>query len=159
VPEVSYRVPGIPAGPSMGLTAFMPHYNRPAGGGAQSFKYAVSGHPGTRGIAAPADPAAVISAGNLVAGATMGAARSVDAPPMIWPGQYYQTFIAEPPGAGMPIQYYSPTQPGLTTVLPVPANNVALGLRRDSARLSRTTILNRVKQLPWFPRRYEAPNA
>lgn len=159
MPEVSYRVPGVPAGPSNGLTAFMPHYNRPAGGGAQSFKYAVNGYPGTRGIPAPPDPSAVVAAGNLVAGATMGAARSVDAPPFIYPGQYYESFIAERPGAGMPIQYYSPTQPGLTTVLPVPASNVALGLRRDSARLSRRAILNRVKQLPWFPRNYEAPNA
>lgn len=164
MPDVSYRVPGIappggPSAPGNGITAFMPHYNRPAGGGAQSYKYALVGYPGTRAIPAPVSADAEWGSGNPVAGATMGTARSSDAPPAIWPCQYYQTFIAEPPGAGMPIQYYSPTQPGLTTVLPVPAANIALGLRRDSARLSRKAILQRVKQLPWWPRMYEAPSA
>lgn len=157
MPDVSYRVPGVPPGPANGLTAFLPHYNRPAGGGSQSFKYALSGYPGTRRIPAPPDPAAGHGAGNPVAGAAMGTARTGDAPDGIWPQQYYQSFIAEAPGAGMPIAYYSPTQPGLTTVLPVPAANIALGLRRDSARLSRRAILNRVRQLPWWPRQYEAP--
>lgn len=158
MPEVSYRVPGVPPGPGAGITAFMPHYNRPAGGGAQAFKYAVIGHPGTRAIAAPLGAGLAAGVGNPAATARMGTARSGDAPPAIYPNQYYESFIAEPPGAGMPIQYYSPTQPGLTSLLPVPAGNPAPGLRRDSASLSRRAILNRVKQLPWWPKQYEAPN-
>jgi len=157
MPEVSYRVPGVPPGPGQGITAFLPHFNRHAAGGAQSYKYAVVGHPGTRMIPAPTiDTVPSPDLGDL---AQMGYARSSDAPPGIWPNKYYQTYIAEPPGAGMPIQYYSPTQPGLTSLLPIPANNVALGLRSNSARLSRKALLNRVKQLPWWPRTYEAPNA
>ena len=157
MPDVSYRVPGVPSGPSAGITAFLPHYNRPAGGGAQSYKYALLGFPGNRAIPAPYGPESALGAGNPVAGVRMGTARTVDAPPAFYGQQWFQGFIAEPPGAGMPVQVYSPTQPGLTTVLPVPAGNIALGLRRDSARLSRKAILNRVKQLPWWPRQYEAP--
>ena len=159
MPEVSYRVPGVPSGPGNGITAFLPHFNRAAGGGAQSYKYAVLGHPGTREIPIPYSTTQRHAAGNAVAKATQGYAQSADAPPGIWPNQYYQSFIAEPPGAGMPIQVYSPTQPGLTSLLPIPANNVALGLRSSSARLSRKAILQRVKQLPWWPRQYESPNA
>lgn len=159
MPEVSYRVPGVPSGPGMGITAFLPHFNRHAGGGAQSYKYALIGHPGTRSIPAPYSTAALHAAGNPAAKAQQGTAQSADAPPAIWPNQYYQTYLAEPPGAGMPVQVYSPTQPGLTSLLPIPANNVALGLRQSSARLSRRAILQRVKQLPWWPRQYEAPNA
>ena len=158
MPEVSYRVPGVPPAPAAGITAFMPHYNRPAAGGAQSYKYAVNGYPGTRAVPAPLGASLGNAVGNPVAGAAMGTARSGDAPPYIYPNQYYQSFIAEPPGAGMPVQYYSPTQPGLTSLLPVPAANPAPGLRRDSARLSRRALLNRVKQLPWYPQQYEAPN-
>jgi hypothetical protein len=155
MPDVSYRVPGVPPGPAAGISAFLPHYNRPAGGGAQAFKYAVVGFPGTRMIPAPTrsttpspDP------GDKV---RKGTSASSDAPDGIWPNKYYQGFIAEPPGAGMPVQYYSPTQPGLTTLLPVPANNLALGLRSDQARLSRRAVLQRVRQLPWWPKQYEAP--
>lgn len=157
MPEVSYRVPGIPPGPAAGLSAFMPHFNRQAGNGHQTFKYAVNGYPGTRGVAAPYSPPGMLAAGNPIAGSMMGTSRSADAPPVIYPNQYYQSFIAERPGAGMPVQVYSPTQPGLTSLLPVPAANIALGLRRDSARLARRTILNRVRQLPWWPKQYEAP--
>src|SRR5258708_17979556 len=104
MPDFSYRVPGVPPGPAAGITAFLPHYNRPAGSGAQSYKYAVNGWPGTRAIPAPMDPAAVHAAHNPVAGAAMGSARSADAPQAWWPQKYFQSFIAEPPGAGMPIQ-------------------------------------------------------
>ena len=157
MPEVSYRMPGVPPGPGQGITAFLPHFNRAAAGGAQSYKYAVEGYPGTRRI--PVDMHNTAPSPDLGDLALTGTARSSDAPNGIWPNKYYQTFIAEPPGAGMPIQVYSPTQPGLTALLPVPANNVALGLRSSSARLSRKAILQRVKQLPWWPRQYEAPNA
>ena len=159
MPDVSYRVPGVPSGPSAGITAFLPHFNRQAGSGAQAYKYAVAGFPGNRAVPAPYGPEAVLGAGSPVAGASMGGARSADAPAAWWPQQWYQQFLAEPPGAGMPIQVYSPTQPGLTTLLPVPAANVALGLRQDSARLSRKAVLQRVRQLPWWPRQYEAPSA
>lgn len=158
MPEVTYRTPGIPPGPANGITAFTPHYNRPAGSGAQSYKYDVTGEPGTRAIPMPHSTAAM-HAGNPVAQARMGTSRSTDAPPEFWPQLYYQRVIAERPGAGMPVQIYDPVAPGLTTLLPVPAEQLGLTLRRDSARLSRRALLNRVRQLPWWPRAYGAPDA
>lgn len=158
MPDVSYRVPGIPPGPAAGITAFMPHFNRQSATGAQSYKYALLGFPGTRAIPVPYDPAALLAAGNPVAGAMMGGARSADAPPYFYQTQYYQSYIAEPPGAGMPVLVYDPVRPGPTSLLPVPAANIGLAARSNSARLARTALLNRVKQLPWWPRTYQAPN-
>lgn len=156
MPEVRYSVPGVPPVAAMGLSAFMPHFNRAAAGGAQGYKYAVNGSPGTRGIPAPTrDTVPSPDKGDL---GLAGQSRSSDAPDMIFPQKYYQEYIAEPPGAGMPVRYYSPTQPGLTSLLPVPAEDGRAGYQRDSARLSRRALLNRVRQLPWFPRMYQAPD-
>lgn len=154
--EVRYQVPGVPPGPAAGMTAFLPHFNRAAAGGAQSYKYAVSGHPGTRRIPAPTlNTQMQPDEGDK---AQMGTARSSDAPQAWWPQQYYQRFLAERPGAGMPVAVYSPTQPGRTTLLPVPSRDLGIVGRSDSARLARATLLNRVRQLPWFPRVYSAPD-
>lgn len=153
MPDVRYTVPGIGQGPAAGLSAFMPHFNRQAAGGAQSYKYAITragpwAHP-----APTTDTQISPDSGDK---AQMGYARSSDAPDAWWPQDWDQTFIAERPGAGMPIKIYSPTQPGLTTVLPVPATDFRALYQRDSARLSRRAVLNRVKQLPYFPRIYQA---
>lgn len=127
-----YQVPGIP--PGLANTAFTPHLNRMAGGGAQSYKYALTGSPGTRPIGAPTtDTAPTRGPGDL---ARSGQARSVDAPDVWYPAQYYQAFAIEWPGAGMPVRVYDPTQPGPTTLLPTPSADLRAQYQRDSARLS-----------------------
>ena len=157
MPEVRYSVPGVPREVSAGLNAFTPHFNRPAASGAQSYKYAVTGRPGTQAIPMTAHQDTQISPdrGDL---AQMGYARSSDAPDVIYPNQYYQRFIAERPGAGMPIELSGDSIPsGTGDVLPVPAVDVALRLRGNQALSPPTGIVQRVRQLPWFPRLYQAP--
>ena len=157
MPDVRYSVPGVPPGPAQGLSAFTPGLTRAAGSGAQSYKYALAGYPGTRAIPAPAS--ALNVAGGVVGQQQQGTARSTDAPDAFWPNQYYQSFIAEPPGAGMPVAVYDPVRPGLTTLLPVPAVNVDLYGRSNQDMKIRAAVLQRVRQLPWFPRVYKAPSA
>lgn len=154
MPEVRYQVPGVPPGPARGLSAFTPQLTRQASGGAQRYKYAVTSLMGRGAIPAPTlntqmqpDP------GDL---AQAGTSRSSDAPPVWYPQQSYQGLIAERPGAGMPIAYYSPQFPGRTTLLPVPARDMRVRYLQDSARLSRAAVLNRVRQLPWWPRDWHA---
>jgi hypothetical protein len=154
MPDVRYELPGLSRGPAAGLTAFMPHFNRYAASGAQSYKYAVRGWPGN--MAHPAPTVDTVPSPDLGDLAQAGYARSVDAPQAWWPQDYDQTFIAERPGAGMPIQYYDPTRPGLTTVLPVPSTDYRALYQKDSYRNTRRAILNRVRQLPWWPREYVA---
>jgi len=155
--DVRYQVPGVPEVGARGLTAFTPHFNRHAASGAQSYKYAVTGRPGTAAIPMTARRDTQISPDEGDR-AQSGWARSSDAPDAIWPNQYYQSYAAEYPGAGMPVAYYSPTAPGRTTLLPVPATDWRGLYQHDSARLSRRAILNRARQLPWFPRIYTAPD-
>lgn len=158
MPEVRYSVPGVPAAVSAGLNAFTPHFNRAAASGAQSYKYAVTGRPGTEAIPAPTvDTQISPDQGDK---AQMGYARSSDAPNVWYPSQYYQRFIAEAPGAGMPIQLTGDSIPdGAADVLPVPAVDVAAVLRGNQAMSPPTGVVQRVKQLPWFPRLYQAPPA
>lgn len=155
MPDVRYTVPGIGQGPSAGLTAFMPHFNRPAASGAQQYKYGMDASAGQRPyiVTAKQDTQMSPDQGDK---AQMGYARSSDAPDAWYPQDWQQVIAIERPGAGMPIKVYSPTQPGLTTVLPVPATDFRALYQRDSARISRRAILNRVKQLPYFPRIYQA---
>lgn len=156
MPEPRYSVPGIPQQESNGLTAFMPHFNRHAGGGYQQYKYDVTGRPGTEAIPAPTvDTQISPDQGDK---AQMGFARSSDAPPVWFPNQYYQRVIAEPPGAGMPIYLPGDSIPdGSGDVLPIPAVDVALHLRTGQAMSPPTGVVQRVRQLPWFPRLYTAP--
>jgi hypothetical protein len=158
--DVRYSVPGVPPAPAAGITAFVPHFNRMAASGAQSYKYAVHGSPGTEAIPMTARVNTQISPdyGDL---AQAGPARSSDAPDAIWPQLYYQSFIAEP-AQSAPLtgpRYYSPQQPGLTTLLPVPAEDGRALYQAKSARLAYRAVLNRVKQLPWFPKLYTAPDS
>lgn len=154
MPEVRYSVPGVPPEPAKGITAFAPHFNRQAGGGAQSYKYAVTGRPGTRGI--PVDARARNVESHYTGQAMMGTARSSDAPDAIYPNQYYQGFIAEPPGGQEKTpRYYSPQFPGLTTLLPVPAEDGrAVYLAQSAALANPTAATRRPGQIPWFPRFY-----
>lgn len=157
--DVRYAVPGVPPDPAKGITAFAPHWNRHAASGAQDYKYAVRGYPGTRAIPQSARSDTQISPdyGDLSAA---GSARSSDAPDAIWPNQYYQDRIEEPPGQNDPAmpQIYQPQFPGLTTLLPVPAEDPRGAYLAQSAVLTRQAILNRAGQVPVFPRLYSPPS-
>lgn len=159
MPDVRYSIPGVPADPAKGITAFAPAFIRHAASGAQQYKGAVRGYPGTRGIPMEARENAQISPdyGDL---ASAGTARSSDAPDMIYPNQYYRAWAEEPAGGtpGMAIQVYQPQFPGLTTLLPVPAEDGRATYQAKSARLAYRAVLNRVAQLPWFPRVYQPPS-
>ena len=156
MPEVRYTVPGVEPGPAKGITAFTPHFNRHAAGGAQDYKYRLVSTLGRYGIPAPTRNTQISpDPGDL---AQAGTSRSSDAPQTWWPQMSYQAAALEYPGAGMPIAYYSPQFPGRTTLLPVPAEDYRARYQRDSARLARRALLNRIRQLPWFPRVYSAGN-
>lgn len=154
---VRYSVPGVPAGPAAGLSAFTPPFQPYCASGHQAYKYGLFGAPGTYG--APAPTRDTVPSPDRGDKALYGTSASAYAPDAYYRAQYYQEVIAERPGAGMPVQVYSPAQPGLTTLLPVPAADYRARYQADSARLSRRAILNRVRQLPWFPRMYSAPDA
>lgn len=102
---------GWPARQS-GHAALMPHFNRHAGSGAQEYKGAVVGQPGTRAI--PVDP--VVPSPDPGDIALMGLSRSSDAPDVFYPNLYFTDGpIRERPGAGMPVSVYS------DNLMPVPA--------------------------------------
>lgn len=152
--DVRYSVPGVPPDPAKGITAFAPHFNRHAASGAQEYKQAVRGYPGTRGIPVEARSNTQISPdyGDL---AQAGTARSSDAPDLIYPNQYFGAFIWEPPSGHPTVQVYQPQMPGLTTVIPVPADDGRATYQAKSARLSYRAVINRAAQIPWFPRTYK----
>jgi hypothetical protein len=106
---VRYLVPGWPVKVN-GHSAATPNLTRMAGGGAQQYKQAVTGQPGTQGIPVePVVPSADI--GDLV---LAGTSRSPDAPNVIYPNLYF-TGPTNYPGAGMPISRLS------DNLMPVPA--------------------------------------
>jgi hypothetical protein len=148
-----YTVPGVP--PQLACTAFTPHLNRHAATGAQRYKYALHGSPGTVGIPAPTyDTAPSPDIGDL---AQAGSSRSSDAPDMWYPAKYYQWAAIERPGAGMPVRVYDPTQPGPTTVLPLPAVDYRAQYQRDSARLSANWPERGQRQIKAIPRMIRWP--
>jgi hypothetical protein len=155
--EPWYSVPGIPPEESNGLTAFMPHMNRLAGGGAQQYKYELHGRPGTQATAAPTGNTQMSP--DVGDKAQAGTARSSDAPDVWFPQIYYQRVAVEAPGAGMPIERIDLAPTGTRDVLPIPAVNVALQLRSRQAMSPPTGVVQRVRQLPWYPRLYQAPGA
>jgi hypothetical protein len=131
-----YEVTGIPpqlaAGSQLGLSAFLPHYNRLAASGAQSYKGGVSGYPGTQRIPLQAVQNSVPSP-DLGDIAQMGLSRSSDSPDAFWPNLYYDNPVAVGgkngndrfwPGAGMPVQIVRPCRPQDTTMIPVPATDL-----------------------------------
>jgi hypothetical protein len=121
---------------NLGLSAFMPHYNRLAASGAQQYKVGVVGQPGTARIPLSARVNSVPSAdpGDI---AQMGLSRSSDAPDAFWPNLYYvypdRGFW---PGAGMPVQMYNPVRPQDTTMIPVPATDLRGVYQARAALLS-----------------------
>lgn len=157
MPEFGYELPGLPPDYAGGLSAFMPHFGGQAASGRQAYKYDLTGSMGLLAIPAPTtDTVPSPDRGDI---ANMGTARSSDAPDQWWPQKWFQRVIAERPGAGMPIQMYDPVHPGKTTVLPVPVRALAKDLRAQQAMTARRAILQRVRQLPWWPRVYFAPMA
>jgi hypothetical protein len=159
VTDLRYSVPGVPPVAANGITAFTPAFIRHAASSAQAYKTVVRGYPGTRAIPMTARQDSQVSPdyGDL---AQAGAARSSDAPDAIWPNQYYNAYIQETPGGVAPRPaVYSPQQPGRTTLLPVPAEDGRGTYTQQSARLSYRAVLQRVRQLPWYPRIYQAPDS
>jgi len=119
---------------ALGLSAFMPHYNRLAASGAMTYKGRVTGRPGTAAIAmSRGDTVPSPDIGDL---AQMGGARSSDAPDAIWPNQYYTRPDGYWPGAGMPVQVYDPVRPQDTTMIPVPATDLRSVYQARAANLA-----------------------
>lgn len=117
-----YQVPGVPAGAQP--SAYLPNLTRPAGSGAQAYKAAVSGQPGTQAIAAPTTD--LPGKGSRVAQAEMGGARSELAPDAWYPQVYYQRCLTN----AAPVNIYS------DNILPVPA----VDGRGIPARLARPIV-------------------
>jgi len=135
-----YTVSGIPPhlanGSALGLSAFLPHYNRLAASGAQAYKGQVTGRPGT--LAIPVHPINTsVPSPDIGDIALMGLSRSSDAPDAFWPNLYYVTPAANYwPGAGMPVQMYDPVRPQDTTMIPVPATDLRGVYQARSATLA-----------------------
>jgi hypothetical protein len=135
--------PGLASGSALGLSAFMPHFNRLAASGAQVYKGTVTGLPGTARI--PMEPGRMLPPSDVNDIGLMGTARSSDAPDGIWPNQYYTNPVLQGPregnerywpGAGMPIQMYNPVRPQDTTMIPVPAVDLRTVYQARAALLS-----------------------
>lgn len=110
---IRYQVPGWPAN-VQGHSALVPHFTRYAGSGAMQYKDGVTGHPGTVGVpVVPVIPSP--DPGDII---LQGRSRSVDAPNMIYPNQYWaRPERAYHPGAGMPVSVAS------DNLMPVPATD------------------------------------
>jgi hypothetical protein len=124
---VKFIVPGVPQGAQP--SAFAPHFNRQAGGGAQMYKGAVTGQPGTMGIPAPTrDTVPSPDAGDAI---TMGTARSMDAPDTWYPQKYFERSLNGDGTMGpvTPVAIYS------DNLMPVPA----VDPRGRPARLAKRT--------------------
>jgi hypothetical protein len=129
-----YLVPGVPAGAAR--SAFTPHMTRLAASGAQAYKQAVSGQPGTMAVPAPTKDTQL--SGDKVTLAWAGTARSSDSPDVWYPQMYYQQCLTERPGAGMPVRVYS------DNLMPVPAvdpRGTPARLARKPARRGQNQIL------------------
>lgn len=155
----SYELSGLPPEKAaVGLSAFMPGLTRYAASSAQSYKYAVNGYPGTRGVPAPTQGTQMSpDEGDK---AQMGTARSSDAPDVWYPQQYYQGYAVEYPGAGQRVLIYDPVNPGPTSLLPVPTPDIAVTARQSQYRSRRPAgIVQRARSIPWLPRLGGSGNA
>jgi hypothetical protein len=123
-----YILPGLPPGAQ--LSAFMPHAAKYAASGAQMYKHAVSGQPGTQGIPAPTtNTVPSPDAGDMV---LMGTARSSDAPDTWYPQKWFERSLNGDGTMGpvTPVRIYS------DNLMPVPA----VDPRGRPARLSRPVL-------------------
>ena len=116
---IRYQVTGPPGTGSdwpagqPGHPALVPHFNRHAGSGAQQYKSAVTGQPGT--LAIPVHP--VVPSPDAGDKALMGLSRSSDAPDVFYPNQYYERSLDGDGVMGpvVPVSVYS------DNLMPVPA--------------------------------------
>src|SRR5215472_6924096 len=153
MPEIRYVLPGVPEGPAAGLSAFMPVYGGYAASGRQAYKYDVTSTLGRVAIPAPTVNTQISpDAGDK---AQMGTSRSSDAPQAWWPQESYQAVAVERAPVLTPD---NGDTAGPRSLMPVPAVSLPKTSRRDQALLARPALLRRVRQLPWFPRLYQAPN-
>jgi hypothetical protein len=109
----SYYLPGVPAGAS--LSAFMPRADKYAASGAQQYKHAVTGQPGTQAIPAPTgDTVPSPDLGDL---ALAGTSRSSDSPDVWYPQKWYERSLDGDGTMGpvTPVRIYS------DNLMPVPA--------------------------------------
>lgn len=139
-----YTVSGIPdqlaSGEALGLSAFLPYFNRLAASGAQAYKGQVRGGPAYGvPITGMGLPVPSPDLGDL---AQVGTSRSSDAPNGYWRDNYWIDSAADGPdgcryypGAGMPVQIYDPVRPQDTTMIPVPATDLRAAYQKHSARL------------------------
>ncbi len=107
----------LPAQLVGGITAFTPNMTRLAASGAQMYKHAVSGQPGTQGIPAPTGNTLMHpDVGDM---AQMGTARSSDAPDTWYPQKYYERSLDGDGTMGMvlPVRVFS------DDIMPVPARD------------------------------------
>ena len=134
---------GWPAGHA-GHAALVPHFNRHAGSGAQVYKSAVEGQPGTRGI--PVKPQFVPSPdpGDI---ALMGLSRSSDAPNVFYPNQYYERSLDGDGQMGpvVPVSVYS------DNLMPVPAVDPR-GIPSTQSALINQRGQRQVQAFPLLPR-------
>lgn len=122
---MKFVLPGVPAGAQP--SAFMPHFNRLAASGAQQYKGAVTGQPGTQRIAAPTiDTVPAPDIGDL---AQAGVSRSVDAPQAWYPQKWFERSLDGDGSLGpvVPVMLWS------SNLMPVPAADP----RGKPARLQR----------------------
>ena len=138
----AYTVPGWPA-TMLGHSAVTPHLNRAAGGGGMAYKDRVTGEPGTRAIPTGRPPVPA----DRTAQATMGTARSTDAPGSFRPNLYYaRPEAAYWPGAGMPVAVRS------DNLMPVPATDprgVPARLAVPPTRRGQAQIMSRPALTVW----------
>jgi hypothetical protein len=100
-----------------GITAFTPNMTRMAASGAQMYKHAVSGQPGTRAIPAPTTNTQMSpDLGDL---AQTGFHRSSDAPQVWYPNTYYERSLDGDGTMGpvVPVRIFS------DDMMPVPAQD------------------------------------
>ena len=128
-----YTVSGLPPQAGVGLSAFMPHFNRLAASGAQQYKDGVTGLPGT--AARRLTTINSVPSPDLGDIAQMGLSRSSDAPDAFWPNQYW-ALPERNYRPGLLIQMYDPTAPQFTTMIPVPAVSYRQAYIQQSAALS-----------------------
>lgn len=148
MPLPRYRVTGLPPVTQHGLSAFLPHYNRLAGSGAQQYKDGVTGHPGSPGVplARQCDPAP-----DITSLAFKGQSSGTDAPWEIYPNQYY-ALPERNYRPGLLIQMYDMTAPQNTTMIPVPAVSGRQHWLRHSAALAGGVRAGSRRQVPLIPR-------
>ena len=155
-----YQTSGIPPDQArLGLSAFMPHFNRLAASGAMSYKGGVTGYPGTRAV--PVGPTAppAPDIGDMVLG---GSHAGYLQPDKIWPNQYWVTTdpVWDHAGGTAQVQVYCPTSPELTTMIPVPATDLRGLYQARSATLAggvRSTRTRNLRQAANFIRWPKGP--